>query len=80
MADGVRCAADIDSSLLVIENGADDAVPQPRPRLIFDAARSKDETFELIDGATHYYAGQPQLLVQVTELMRDWLHERKINL
>ena len=80
MADGVRCAADIDSSLLVIENGADDAVPQPRPRLIFDAARSKDKTFELIDGATHYYAGQPQLLVQVTELMRDWLHERKINL
>lgn len=79
-ADGVRCAAAITRPLLVIENSADDAVPQPHSRMIFDAASSSDKRFEIIKGATHYYAGQPELLKQVTELTRDWLAEREIAL
>ncbi len=79
MADGVRCAARIARPLLVIENGADDAVPQPHPRMIFDAASSPDKTFAVIEGATHYYAGQPELLARVSQLLRDWLLERKIS-
>jgi dienelactone hydrolase len=75
-ADGVRCAAQISVPLLAIENSADDAVPQPHARRIFDAAASKDKTFQIMKGATHYYAGQPRHLRTVTELTRNWLEER----
>jgi alpha-beta hydrolase superfamily lysophospholipase len=62
----------------VIENSADDAVPQPHPGRIFAAASSPDKRFELIKGATHYYAGQPDLIVQVTRMTLDWLADRNL--
>lgn len=62
--------------LLVIENGADDGVPQPHPRLLFDAATCADRQFHLIAGATHYYAGQPEVLAEAVALIRTWLQER----
>lgn len=77
-ADGVRCAAGISVPLLAIENSADDAVPQPHARRIFDAASSKDKTFKVMKGATHYYAGQPQNLQEVTQLTHAWLAERAL--
>jgi hypothetical protein len=76
--DGVRCAAQISVPLLAIENTADDAVPQPHARRIFDAAASRDKTFEVMKGATHYYAGQPDHLRTVTELTMSWLAVRKL--
>ena len=70
------CAPRIKAPLLVIENSADDAVPQPHTRMLFDAAASADKTMHVIEGATHYYAGQPELLAQVMGLTRDWLAAR----
>ena len=61
-ADGPRCARSISVPLLAIENSADDAVPQPHARIIHDAAASRDKSFHVIKGATHYYQGQPELL------------------
>ena len=58
----LKAPPSISVPLLAIENSADDAVPQPHARMIHDAAASKDKTFHLIKGATHYYAGQPELL------------------
>jgi dienelactone hydrolase len=75
---GLTGAARIKAPLLVIENSADDAVPQPHPRMLFDAAASPDKSFRVIKGATHYYAGQPELLKEATELIRGWLVERKL--
>lgn len=75
-ADGVACAARISVPLLAIENSADDAVPQPHARRIFDAAASPDKTFRIMSGATHYYAGQPEQLREVTQLTHHWLAER----
>ena len=74
--DAIACAARVRAPLLVIENTADDAVPQPHTRMLFDAAASPDKTFAEIVGATHYYAGQPELLEQATALIRDWLGAR----
>jgi len=62
--------------LLVIENSADDAVPQTHPNMLFEAAASQDKTFRVIKGATHYYAGQPELLNEATTLIRGWLTQR----
>jgi dienelactone hydrolase len=75
---GLACAGKVRAPLLVIENSADDAVPQPHARMLFDAAASADKTFRVIRGATHYYAGQPELLAESTQLVRGWLVERQL--
>ncbi len=77
-ADGVACAAHVSVPLLSIENSADDAVPQPHTGMIHDAAASRDKIFRIIHGGTHYYAGQPDHLAEVTGLVRNWLIERKL--
>lgn len=78
-ADGLKCAGRISVPLLAIENTADDAVPQPHTRLVFEAAASSDKRFALIEGATHYYAGQADKLAQVTHLSFEWLRERGLG-
>lgn len=77
-ANGEDCVTRISTSLLVIENTADDVVPQPHPQRLFDAAISKDKTFKVIHGATHYYAGQPELLEEVVQGTLDWVKHRNI--
>ena len=75
---GLEGATRIRVPLLVIENSADDAAPQTHPQMLFDAAGSPDKTFKVIKGATHYYAGQPELLKEATALIRYWLTQRKL--
>lgn len=73
---GEECVRSVRRPLLVIENGGDDAVPQPHPRLLYEAATTTDKTFHLIRGASHYYAGQPQLLAEAVALVRGWMQQR----
>ena len=75
---GPKCAAAVSVPLLAIENSADDAVPQPHARIIHDAAASRDKTFRVIKGATHYYQGQPELLKQAVELCVGWMDKQKL--
>ncbi|MCI2808316.1 alpha/beta hydrolase [Eoetvoesiella caeni] len=77
-ADGLACIAQISKPLLVIENEADDAVPQPHPIMMFNAAVAQDKTMHVIEGATHYYKGQPELLDQAASLIDDWVMSRKL--
>ena len=77
-ADGAKCARSISVPFLAIENSADDAVPQPHPRIIHDAAASRDKTFRVIKGATHYYQGQPELLQQAVELCVGWMDKQRL--
>src|SRR6185437_6372194 len=75
-ADGLACVARIAAPLLVIENGADDAVPQPHPGLVFAAATTRDKTMHVVQRGTHYYAGQPGQIAEATTTVRRWLAER----
>lgn len=75
-ADGERSARAVTVPLLAIENGADDAVPQPHTALVHAAAASADKTMVVIEGASHYYAGQPEQLAQALAACRSWLAER----
>jgi len=75
-AHGEKCAARIRAPLLAIENSADDAVPQPHTRRVFDAAASVDKDFRVIQGATHYYVGQPELMHQAIDITFEWLAAR----
>jgi pimeloyl-ACP methyl ester carboxylesterase len=75
-AHGEKCAARIQTPLLAIENSADDAVPQPHTPRIYAAAKTKDKTFHLIKGATHYYVGQPHLMHEAIDTTLEWLGQR----
>ena len=77
-AHGERCAARMTAPLLAIENSADDAVPQPHTRRIYDVAKSADKTFETVKGATHYFVGQPQLLQEAVDLCIGWMRSRSM--
>ena len=75
---GLENARRMGAPLLVIENSADDAVPTTHPKMLFEAAASPDKTYRTIERATHYYAGQPELLEEATALIRAWLVERRL--
>jgi len=77
LAHGERMAPAVTVPFLAIENGADDAVPQPHTRRIFDATGSVDKTFVLLEQATHYYVGQPDHLRRALDTCIDWLRARK---
>lgn len=77
-AHGERAAPHITVPLLCIENGADDAVPQPHTGMIHHAAGSKDKTMVVLSGASHYYAGQPEQLAQALDTCLDWLGQRRL--
>lgn len=75
-ADGVSNARLIQTPLLAIEHSADDAVPQPDTGLMFQACASPDKTFECIQGATHYFQGQPELMQRSVDLILSWSQQR----
>jgi hypothetical protein len=75
-AHGEKCAARIRAPLLAIENSADDAVPQPHTRRVYDAAASADKAFRVIVGATHYYVGQSDLMHRAIDITFEWLAAR----
>lgn len=77
-ANGFVCAADVSAPLLVIEGSADEGVPQPHSRRIFEAAGSKEKTMHVIRGATHYYSDQPEQIAEATRLISDWLVSRRL--
>jgi pimeloyl-ACP methyl ester carboxylesterase len=77
-ADGERCAQHITVPLLAIENTADDAIPKPHTGRLYRAAGSRDKTFKAVPGATHYYAGQPELLQEAVYAVLDWMESRKL--
>ncbi len=77
--DGETCARAISVPLLTIENEADDVVPQPHTGLVHRVAGSRDKTFAVIQGANHYYAGQPQQMSEASGLMRRWLGDRGLG-
>jgi pimeloyl-ACP methyl ester carboxylesterase len=78
-ADGLACAARISVPFLAIENCADDCVPQPHMGLLHDAVASADKSFVRIEGATHFYAGQPELLERAAAEVVNWLRARRLT-
>ena len=44
--------------------------------MLVDAAGSRDKEFHVIRGASHYYAGQPELMRQAAVLVQQWLRQR----
>ena len=72
-ADGVRCAASISVPTLVVGNTADDACTPSHTQRLFDAIAHDNKERHDIEGATHYYFGQPDKLAAAVAVCDDWL-------
>lgn len=78
VADAVAMVPSVTVPFLVIENGADDAVPPSHPREVFAAARMADKSYSLIEGADHYYRARPLALALAAETLGRWLADRDL--
>lgn len=78
-ANSLVTASDISAPALVIECGADDAVPAPHARLIFERLSSSDKEYCCIQTANHYFAGQPNELREAVEFIDSWLSNRSLG-
>lgn len=75
-ANGEVSAQSLTVPFLALEHSADDAVPQPHVRRVFDNVPAKDKTMAVLQGATHYFVGQPDHLRQAAGITLDWLGAR----
>ena len=75
-ADGESCVARLTVPLLAIEHSADDAVPQPDISLMYRACASADKEMHCLQGANHYFKGQPEHLKQSVDLIAGWARRR----
>jgi pimeloyl-ACP methyl ester carboxylesterase len=74
-ADGPKCAADISVPALVVENMADDACTPSHAARIKAGFTQVTPQFHQIDGATHYYMGQPDKVAIAVGIVRNWMGE-----
>jgi pimeloyl-ACP methyl ester carboxylesterase len=58
--------------ILLIENTADEAVPSTHNPAIYEALATPDKEYVRLEGATHYYLGQPELLADCLHAVHDW--------
>jgi pimeloyl-ACP methyl ester carboxylesterase len=71
--DGPKCAGDVTVPALVLENMADDAcTPSHAARILAGFTKVKPDFYQ-IDGAGHYYLGQPDLAAIAVGHIKDWL-------
>jgi pimeloyl-ACP methyl ester carboxylesterase len=75
-ADGPACAASITVPALIIVNSADDACTPSHAARIRAGFQCVAPTFHRIDGATHYYLGQKDKLVQAVTYVKTWLAQQ----
>jgi pimeloyl-ACP methyl ester carboxylesterase len=75
-ADGVACGARISVPVLVIGNLADDACTPSHTHRLYEAVEHVDRELIEIDGATHYYFGQPEKLSAAVAACGAWLEAR----
>lgn len=76
-ADGPASAARISIPALVIENSADDGC-LPHHNRRFLAALKSEKEHRVIEGANHYYFGQPDKAAEAVAIIKDWLARRKL--
>ncbi|QFU75405.1 alpha/beta fold hydrolase [Halioglobus maricola] len=74
--DGPRCAASITKPVLVINNTADDACTPSHAQRLFDGVGHNDKELRHIEGASHYYIGQPEQAKEASSLVLDWLKRK----
>lgn len=68
----LNAARVVNTPVIQIVNGADDAVPATHNPAIRAALASSDAEYVEIEGATHYYQNQPAQMQACLTAIRDW--------
>jgi len=78
LCDGPIQLARTSVPFMIIENTADEVCPRSDTLAYFEASRREDKEMLRIPGATHYYAGQPELLAEAIRFTRRWLEKHNL--
>ena len=76
-AHGEKNAKAVSCPTLVIGNTADNACTPSHTQRLFDAIPHKNKKRIDIEGATHYYSGQPEKCAEAAQVCTDWLAEQQ---
>ena len=79
VADAVVCAPGVSAPILIVENGADDAVPTSHMREVRGAVPAENSAYRFIAGANHYYRDQPQRMDEAVEVITQWLEAVRLR-
>lgn len=77
-ADGVKCAGEITIPALVIGNSADDGITPMHTHRLYDAIAHDNKQLTFIQGANHYYFGQPHKMQEAIAVCNKWLEEQSL--
>ena len=72
-ADGPASAARISVPVFIIENSADDGCLPHHNRRFWNAVPHDDKERKVIEGANHYYFGQPDKAAEAVAACGDWM-------
>lgn len=77
-ADGVSCLATVRAPILVLQNGADHLVPHTHGDAMFAAVSHNRKKFVKVDGATHYYFQQKELMAYAIGEIKAFMVEHNL--
>lgn len=75
-ADGKKCANRISVPALVVGNTDDDGITPSHTHGLYNAIKHNNKELHWIEGANHYYFGQPEKAVEAANLCAKWLLEQ----
>jgi pimeloyl-ACP methyl ester carboxylesterase len=73
LGDALRWLPAIDVPVMVVQATADPVVVPQMARAMYDAATRAPRGLELIEGATHYFEEQPDLLAEALDRLAAWI-------
>ena len=76
--DGLSCAKDITVPCLVIGNTDDDGITPSHTINLFEAIDHSNKRLNWIQGANHYYFGQPEKSNESAQTCKAWLDEQRL--
>ena len=76
--DGLTCARNISIPSLVIGNSDDDGITPSHTKNLYNAIGHENKYLEWIEGANHYYFGQPEKSYESASVCRNWLERMRL--
>jgi fermentation-respiration switch protein FrsA (DUF1100 family) len=78
LADALTWLPEVSVPVLVASGTADQVVPTTLAQEMYDAARDGTREQLWMKGASHYFAGQPDVLAEALDSLADWV-ERAVG-
>ena len=73
LGDALRWLPTVDVPVMVMQGTADPVVVPQMAQQMYDAATNAPRRIELVEGATHYFEGQPELLASTLDTLAEWI-------